>query len=748
MPDALSFAALASPSPGQVVYNRVSARQLEVMHLSEIEPLRFPSSGALRSTRPVALALFALAVWALPVIAQGGQTVSGAGVRPGSATAAAATRPDADASTHPPPTEAWQLVQPPQSSLVLARDGSLIGEIGRQWRSSVSIRTLPRYLPQAFIAVEDHRFYQHDGVDVVGIAGAIKDRLISGHGRGASTITQQLVGNMHPDLVNRSDKSLSRKLKEQSAAREMERHYAKDQILEAYLNQIHFGHGWYGVEAASRHYFGKPAARLSLAEAATLASLPKGPALYDPIRHPERARERRNLVLDLMVDQQMISAAEAATAKSQPVATAGDDGMSAPAAYLVDAVRQQALKDGVPVDNGGFHIETAIDPLLQRAATDALLAGTERVETRPGFKHPTLANHPKGSTDYLQGMVVAMDPATGDVLALVGGRDHTESPFNRATNAFRQPGSAFKPFVYASAIADSIPATAMVADTAIAIPLDNGTVYRPENSDGAFLGPLTLRDALAKSRNPVAVQLGQKIGMDSVIATARRAGIETPIAPYPSSAIGASAVRPIDLVAAYTVFDNLGSAVEPQFVKRIDDQNGQAVFTAPPVEPRPALDSGVAFIVRDMMRDVVDHGTATAVRRYLAPNVAVAGKTGTTNDNSDVWFVGMTPEVVAGVWLGFDTPKPIATGAAGGSLAAPIWGEMMSRWYASGHTAGDWGVVPSSLVTAVFDRKTNALADAGTPVDQRYTEYFLGGSEPLELRLHPERVFDVGEIDF
>lgn len=626
--------------------------------------------------------------------------------------------------------EAWQIVQPAQSSLVFARDGtSLIGEIGREMRTSISLKSLPAYVGQAFIAIEDQRFYEHDGVDVVGVAAALKDAL-RGHARGASTITQQLVGNMHPDLINRSDRSIGRKLREQSAAREMERHYSKAQILEAYLNDIDFGHGWYGIEDAARHYFGEQAPQLTLAQAATLAALPKGPAIYDPIRHPDRARRRRNLVLSLMADQGYITKAVAAKASAEPVVTAPDAGMPAAAPYVVDLVRQEAEQAGIPVMNGGYRIITTIDPDLQRSATQALENGIARVEARPGYAHETFAKRTKGSTAYLQGMVVALDPQTGDVLALVGGRDYAASPFDRAVNALRQPGSAFKPIVYADALRDSIPPNALLADTALAIQLPNGTTYRPGNANGAFEGPLTLRDALVRSRNTVAVQLGMRVGMDSVAALAKRLGIDAPIAPYPSSAIGASVVRPINLVAAYTVFDNLGSVVAPQYVKRIDDRSGRSVWAPPAVAPAFVLDPRVAFIVRDIMRDVVARGTATSVRKWVPDRIPVAGKTGTTNDNTDVWFVGMTPDVVAGVWLGFDLPTPIVPGAAGGTLAAPIWGDMIARYYQNGRPTGTWDDIPAGIATAELDRANGEPATDSTPPDQRYTEYFIDGTQP------------------
>jgi penicillin-binding protein 1A len=630
--------------------------------------------------------------------------------------------------------EVWQIVQPPQSSLVYSADGSLIGEIGKEWRTSVALRSLPKYVGQAFVAVEDQRFYEHDGVDVIGMAAAIKDAL-GGHARGASTITQQLVGNMHPDEIDRSETGISgipRKLREQAAAREMEKHYTKRQILEAYLNQIDFGHGWSGVDAASRHYFGKPATELTLAEAATLAALPKGPAIWDPIRHPDRAKDRRNLVLSLMADQGYITKKQAAEASRDPVKTAPDVGMPASAPYLVDVVRRQAEAAGIPVGNGGYRIITTLNSAMQIAAKDALVAGLQRVEERPDYHHPTFAKHPKGSTDYLQGMVVAMDPATGNVLALVGGRNYVQSPFNRAVNAVRQPGSAFKPFVYAEALRDSLPANEIIPDTALAILMDDGAIYRPQDDDGRFLGPLTMREALVKSRNSVAVQLGLRTGIDSVALLAHRLGISTPIAPYPSSAIGASAVSPLDLVSAYTVFDNLGAVVAPRFIARIEDRAGRTVWTAPASAPRFALDPRIAFIVRDMLRDVVTRGTATSVRRYVPERIPVAGKTGTTNDNTDAWFVGMTPEVVAGVWVGLDKPQPIAAhGAAGGALAAPIWGQMIAEYY-QGRDAGSWDDPPAGLITAQLDRDTGQIATPSTPPDKRYTESFLDGTQPQD----------------
>lgn len=646
--------------------------------------------------------------------------------------------------------EPWSIITPPQATLVLARDGTLIGEIGHERRLSIALRTLPRYVGQAFIAVEDKRFYQHDGVDLVGVAGALKDAVTKGDIRGASTITQLLVGNMHPDVIDRRDRSPARKLREQAVAREMERRYSKEQILEAFLNQIAFGRGAFGIEMAARQYFGKGATDLTLAEAASLASMPKSPVLYDPARYPDRNRERRNTVLALMADQGYITAARASAAQREPVRTVSRTERLAP--WITDVVRVQAERAGVPVMQGGYRIVTTVDAALQRATQQALSTGIDEIEARPGFRGQrcarttTPAKAPARAPRVdacLEGAAVVLDPASGDVRALVGGRDYARSSYNRAVDGNRQPGSSFKAFVYAQALAQGLTANALVADTALRIRLDNGQIYSPDNADNDFLGTLTMREALIRSRNPVAVQLALTVGMDSVTALARRAGLRAPIAPYPSSALGASVVQPLDFVAAYAVFDNGGVAVDPRFIARVEDRTGRAVFTPPAAAPRPAMDARVAFIMRDMMQDVVERGTATALRRLVPSRIPVAGKTGTTNDNTDVWFVGMTPEYVTGVWLGFDKPAMLSPGAVGGTLAAPIAGRIIAAAHEGRSTRG-W-TPPPGVVSAELDRTTGKVADASTPADRRYTEWFLLGTEPGALAW-PWSLFRMGPI--
>ena len=634
------------------------------------------------------------------------------------------------------------IVPLPQASLVLARDGSVIGEIGRQVRTSIAIASLPRYVAQAFVAVEDQRFYQHDGVDLVSVAAAMKDAVL-GNARGASTITQQLVGNMHPDIIDRRDGSIGRKLREQTAARDMERRYSKAQILEAYLNTIHFGHGWFGIDAAARHYFGKPAAQVSLAEAATLAAMPKGPALYDPLKYPDRVQQRRNLVLSLMAEQKYISVSQKASAQSAPLVTSRT-ATDASYNYMVNVARVQAERGGVNLADGGYRIMTTLDPLLQRAAATALRDVVGKAETpvrRRGRKGAVQA-----TPGTLQGALVMLSPLTGEVLALVGGRDFGASSFDRVIDGRRQPGSSFKPFVYGTALLQGIPANTIEQDTLLHIMLPNGKDYSPDNSDGKFLGPVTMREALVQSRNPVAVQLGMQVTIDSVAALARRMGIDATIQPYPSSAIGTASVRPLDMAVAYGAIANGGVAVKPRFVLRVEDRNGRTVWTPKIPPPQYALDNRVAFVLRDMMRDVVERGTATAVRRYVSRDIPVAGKTGTTNGSTDVWFVGMTPELVGAVWVGYDKPKPIAGGqAAGGTIAAPIFGRAVQAYYAANKTSLPW-TPPPGVVSVELDRDTGQPATSITLPEKRYTEWFVSGTEPGALAVDVWRLMELGGI--
>ena len=474
----------------------------------------------------------------------------------------AAARLSLPASAQQPP-DSVTIIRPPQSTVVYDRHGGLLGEIGPQARRWVRLVELPAYVGQGFVATEDRRFYLHDGVDVVGVMGAVRDNLLRGFGsRGASTITQQLIGAM--GYVDRRDISMARKVREAEFARALERRQTKAEILEAYLNYINFGHGWYGIESAARHYFGKPASELALAEAALLAALPKSPGGYDPRAHPLAALRRRNLVLELMHRESYISDAQLYAAQRVPLRTAADDGYSARAPYVVEWVRQWLVdRYGLTaVNSSGLAVSTTLDPDMQQAAEASLRAGLTRVESLPGYRWPRYgspgARASEGHTPYLQGLLVALDPATGNVQALVGGRDFRDSEFDRAVQALRQAGSAFKPFVYASALAQGLAPTTMLVDTPLTIPRPVGPPWTPGNSDGTWSGPVTMRTALIRSINIPAIRLAMMVGLDSVVATAHRLGLTTPIPSLAPTAIGAADVRPIELISAYTAFATIG----------------------------------------------------------------------------------------------------------------------------------------------------------------------------------------------
>ncbi|HEX8245643.1 MAG TPA: PBP1A family penicillin-binding protein, partial [Longimicrobium sp.] len=594
-----------------------------------------------------------------------------------------------------PSAEQVQEFAPRQSSQVLDARGGLLGSFYRERRTLVSIRTLPRYVPMAFVAIEDARFFHHEGVDPVRVLGAIRDNVIGGFGStGGSTITMQLARNMFPQQLPPNEKSVRRKLAEVKLALEMERSLSKQRILELYINHIYLGAGAYGVEAAARTYFNKPASQLSITEAATIAGLPQAPSAYNPREHPDRAQRRRDRVLDRMAETGVITPEQAARAKAEPLVLPPPKG-AIRAPYFVEQVRRELeARFGELLYTGGLKIYTGIDPVLQATAEQALEQQLRAIEHGQygGYSHPTYEKftaqlkpgEPVRFTPYLQGVVVVMDPANGIVRALVGGRDFTQSQFNRATQALRQPGSSFKPFVYAAALEHGRSPQYEVADEPISISTGDGTYWTPKNYDGRYSGYVSMRTGLKFSKNMVAIRLGREVGINAVRSMAARAGIETRIPGYPSVYIGSAAVYPIDLIAAYATFENGGYRVPPRYVVRVEDHQGRLLWQ-PPEFPEPTVDPAVAWLMTDMMRDVVDHGTGYPARDpavgALSPDIPAAGKTGTTNDNTDVWFVGFTPELLAGVWIGMDNPQTILPGATGGTLAVPIWAKVVRRYY-------------------------------------------------------------------
>ncbi len=620
-----------------------------------------------------------------------------------------------------------------EGSALLDVNGEPFATLATVNRRVVPLDSLPPILPEAFLAVEDRRFYDHGGVDWKRFGGALVSNVRAGGvAEGGSTITMQLARNLFPDHLPYRERSIRRKLMEIRVARQIERAFPKDKILELYLNHIYLGEGAYGVEAAAQEYFGKPASQLTLAEAAVLGGLPKAPSQINPRESRERAQARRDLVLREMVKGGYVPAAEAEAAMESPIRLAKSTrtGKAERGAYFTARVRHELEQVvGDRAYTAGLRVYTTYDPRAQAAAEQELERQLAAIEAGQfgSYRHPTYAasrgDTDDGVTKYLQGAVILMDATTGEVRALVGGRDYDDSEFDRAMQAVRQPGSAFKPFVFLTALEKGLPPTYRIEDAPVRMVLTGGRVWEPKNYTGRYDGPLTIREALTRSKNTVTVRLAEQVGMPDVVANARALGISTEVSALPSTALGASEVRPVDLASAYAAFANLGTRVQPHFVRRVESRDGDVLWEA---ETRGAevIDPGTAFVLTNMLQDVVDRGTGSPARSggYRGP---AAGKTGTTNGATDIWFAGYTPELVGIVWIGLDRPRTIVRGASGGTIAAPVWGRIMARIYSGRPVPRAWSP-PGGVVSAQVDRVTGLAADGRCPSQgATYTEYFV-----------------------
>jgi len=551
----------------------------------------------------------------------------------------------------------------------------------------------------------------------------------------------QLARNVFPERISR-EKNLVRKVKEAKVARQIEQRYSKDKILELYLNQINLGNGAYGVETASQRYFGKSVHDLNLAEAAMLAALPKAPARYNPRRFPERAIQRRNTVIELMRRNGAISDADASLAKAYPLQLGSKTESGEVAPYFVEWVRQQLdEKFGARLYEQGLKVYTTLDLDMQSAAERALENQLRAIEGGKYGKFPhrtyeqlaaRTANGDEAATPnspYLQGAFLAMDPRDGSVRALVGGRQFDDSKFNRMTQALRQPGSTFKPIVYSAAIENGRTPATIIDDAPITLPQVAGDQWTPQNYDGKFEGPIPLRRALYMSRNLPAIRTGMELGEQTIIDMAKRFGITSTIPPYPSIAIGSADVFPIEMISAYSAFANLGVRTAANAIRRVENQKGEVLWEPQPVRAQ-VLSAPEAWLMVSMMKDVVQRGTAAGSvgSRFFVPS---GGKTGTTNDGADVWFIGYTADLVAGVWMGFDRPQKIKANAQGGELAAPAYTSFMTEVYRRRPAPPDWPR-PEGITTREIDKTTGELANAYCSADSVVTEYFIAGTEPIQ----------------
>jgi penicillin-binding protein 1A len=631
---------------------------------------------------------------------------------------------------------------PHQASKVYAADGRLITDLGLERRTVVPLGEMSPYVKTAFLATEDKRFYKHHGIDWVRVFGAIKTNLFQlRFAEGFSTITMQLARNIWDEDISGRDKSLRRKLREARVARQIEQKYPKDKILEIYLNQIPLGNGAYGVEAASQRYFGKSVRDLNVAEAATLAAIPKAPSRYNPRRNPNLNVQRRNTVLNLLRDSGALTAEDTERWKSYPLLLSSHSDYSGVAEYFVEYVRQQLEgRFGRDLYTSGYRIYTTLDLDIQQAAERALEARLEAIESGADgkFTYETYRQYLESRTDvednnrsttpYLQGLAVTLEAQTGYIRAMVGGRDFEDSKFNRATQALRQPGSTFKPVVYAAAIEAGYPLSHVMVDDPLSVELDpTEPPWAPQNYDLEFDGPMTLRRALYLSRNIIAIKLGMELGEQAVISEASKFGLTTRIPAFPSIHIGSADVIPLEMIAAYTTFANLGSRTTPNGILRVEDRSGKIVWQ-PSVRSVAVMDTLHAWLMTDALRDVVRHGTAVGTVGARI-NFPAGGKTGTTNDGNDVWFIGFTPDMVTGMWIGFDQPKKIKANAQGGVLVGPAWSAMMREVYERRSIPSAWSR-PAGLTALDVDKTTGYKATPFCPKDVHYIESFIPGTEP------------------
>ena len=590
----------------------------------------------------------------------------------------------------------------------------------REQRQLVSITQVPQDLTNAVMAAEDSRFYQHKGIDPAGIARAIYTNLRYGSIRqGGSTITQQLAKN----YFLTPERTFVRKFNELLISITLEMKYEKEDILEIYLNEIYFGQkgsvSVNGVGEASIFYFGKPVEKLALQEAAIIAGIIKAPNHYSPYVDEEKCKKRRDFVLEAMYKKEWISFAEFMDAKAKPIETVGYTVYGKKAPYFLDYLSSQLtiLYPTEMLSSLGMSIYTTLDTQVQDAAEKALERGLVRLEKT----YPALAR--KNPEEKLQGAVVVLQPKTGAILAMIGGRDYNVSQFNRVTQALRQPGSAFKPFVFLSALDKFTPAS-FLSNEPKTYSID-GKSWEPKNFKPTDEDRVTMRQALAESYNIATVDMAMQVGLDRIVHQAKRLHLSTPLKPYPSLALGAFEVIPLELARAYCVFAAAGTQPFPLSLKDVMDEN-ENVLERRHMLIESLIPPEKAFIMSSLMRSVVTEGTAISMEK-MGITWPVAGKTGTTNDFKDAWFVGYTPDILALVWVGFDNGDSI--NATGSSAALPIWVDMMKS--IPHHISGDWFKVPPEVVKLVVCSETGLLAENRTcPAPME--EYFLKDMQPTE----------------
>jgi len=586
---------------------------------------------------------------------------------------------------------------------VFDNQGHFAGRILPQKRYWTTIDRIPQFLQKALVAIEDSRFYEHSGIDIRGIARAlVKDVVKRKMVEGGSTITQQLIKNKY--LTNK--KSIERKLEEASMAMDFEKKYSKQQILEMYFNEIYYGNGAWGVAQAARLYFDKNPEELTDSECAILAGIPKNPGRYNPLGKPDSVANRRAVVLKRMVELNMITPGYRQTLQASPSAVFKPAQAPAYLAQIRTKLVERFGADAVEV--GGLDVSAALDLNLQHHAEQILREGVKR------------------KAADLQGALVCLDPVTGDVLAAVGGVDLVQSSINRAFTSRRQPGSSIKPLIYAAALEKGITAGSIWSDTPASYNRGNGEVWKPLNYGREQYGDLSLRQALAYSSNVVTVKLLETVGVQSFVDFAARDGLRLQPQSGLSLALGAEEVTLNELVQAYTPLANGGLRAEARTIVRIYDRRLRSWTENPPVVSS-AFSPGAAYVATDMLKDVMTYGTAKSLRKFSQERPS-AGKTGTTDDYRDAWFVGYTPHLLTGIWVGYDKPKPGGKGFTGGAIAVPIWEKFMRKALA-GKPVTEFNR-PDTVVSVSIDSTTGYLATEACP--KKRDEFYIAGTEPSE----------------
>jgi penicillin-binding protein 1A len=612
----------------------------------------------------------------------------------------------------------------PERSSVYDMDGKFYSRLRGENRILIESRRISPAFKTALLAREDSRFYEHHGIDPVGIARAfLRDVVHLRIREGGSTITQQLARNS----FFLGGRNLSRKILEAFVALRIESSYSKDQILEYYANRIYFGSGVYGLETATQAYFGKSSADLTLSEAALLAGLIRSPNRYSPRTNMEGAIGQRDEVLDRMEELKLITSAQAAGAKKASIRLTNRRSSTSQENYAMDAIYRelQGLVSQDAIDSGGLRVYTSLDPELQRTAeqaTDNLLA---QVENKPNYNHQKKSEFTEQSrtaeeqTGYLQGAVVAIDNRSGGIRALVGGRDYHDSKYNRALQAYRQVGSIFKPFVYAAAYGRGMMPGTGIDDA----PLRHGEIlsapnWHPDNSDQENHGILPARNGLIFSRNTMTIRVGELATLDRVISIGQSAGFARNIPRFPATYLGAFESDLKDVTAAYSAFAARGQRKEPYLIERIDDADGNVIYQAHPAH-REAMSPPISWMIAQTLRGVIERGTAASAKSLGLTRYA-AGKTGTTDDYKDAWFVGFTNSLTCGVWVGFDQPQTIEERGYGATLALPIWVRVMEKASRQKYPDGPFPA-PEPLVRVRLCSVSNKLAtDACTAAGDAY----------------------------